>query len=194
MFGGIVRGKRTALRTPREDDLALVNALMADTRIRREGQIWAEPATPATWKERLKEAAREQNAVLWTIDAGAERIGFARVSWHSDAGHCDLRQLVIEPDHWGKGFGTDAATALHRYLFDYMDKRVCAVELPADNARALRLADRLGFVEFGRGHRVYYRDGGYTDKIYLRFDREAWEERWGRTEREYEPLPEGIGT
>ncbi len=192
MLGGIVRGKTVTLRTPKEDDLSFINALMADMRVRCEGQMWAEPATLATWKERLKEAAQEQNSVLWTIEADGTAVGFARISWHSEPGHCDIRHFVIDPAHWGKGSGTDAAVALHRYLFDYLDKRACAVELPADGARALRIAQKLGYREFGRGHEVYYRDGAYTDKGYLRLDRETWEERWGATEREYAPLPEGI--
>lgn len=191
MLGGIVRGKKVTLRTPTENDLGLVNALMADVRVRRGGRMWGEPAMPTTWTERLKEAAKEPNAVVWAIEAGGAA-GFARVSWHSEAAHCDLRDLVIDPVHWGKGYGIDAAIAIHRYLFDYLDKRACAVEIPADNAAAKRIADRLGFVEFARGHAVYYRDGTYTDKLYLRFDRETWDERWGAAEREYPPFPEGI--
>ncbi len=48
MLGGIVRGKLTTLRVPREDDLPLLNAWMADLRVRRGGQLWDEPATIAT--------------------------------------------------------------------------------------------------------------------------------------------------
>lgn len=192
MFGGMVRGKKVTLRTPTEGDLALIGALVADMRVRRGGQGWEEPAMPATWKERLKEAAKDQTLVVWTIDAAGHAVGFARVSLHHEAAHCDINDLVIDPAHWGKGYGSDAALAIHRYLFDYLDKRVVAVEIPADNAPAQRIAAKLGFNEFGRGHEVYYRDGSYTDKLYLRFDRETWDERWGATEREYAPFPEGI--
>jgi RimJ/RimL family protein N-acetyltransferase len=82
--------------------------------------------------------------------------------------------------------------SLHRYVFDYRDFRWTACEMPADNVAGLRIAEKLGFREFGRGHDVYYRDATYTDQISLRFDRATWEERWGRTEREYAPLPEEV--
>lgn len=192
MLGGIVRGKKVTLRTPKEDDLAFIDRLMADMLVRRGGHLWDEPATPATWTERLKEIAKEPGAVLWTIEADGAPIGFAQASWHHDVGHCDVGPLVIDPARWRNGFGTDAAIAVHRYLFDYLDKRTAAVELPADNAPGLRIAEKLGFTEFGRGHDVYYRDGAYTDKVFLRFDRAVWDEKWGTSEREYEPLPEGI--
>lgn len=192
-LGGIVRGKKVMLRTPTEDDLPFFNTLMAHMRVRREGQVWGDPAMPATWKERLKEAAKDGRSVLWTIAADATPIGLAQVGWHFSPGHCDLSMLVIDPADWGRGFGMDAAIALLRYLFDYLaDTRAVATEVAADNARALRLAATIGFTEFARGHDVYYRDGRYADKVYLRFDREAWDARWGATEREYAPLPEGI--
>ena len=64
-LGGVIRGKRTTLRTPTEDDLAAYSRWMADMRVRHASPIWHEPAMPVTWKERLKEQAKEQRAVLW---------------------------------------------------------------------------------------------------------------------------------
>lgn len=193
MLGGIVRGKATTLRTPREEDLAIVNTLMADLRVRREGHLWGEPATIATWKERLKEGAKDEQLVLWIIEADGHAAGIVRVHFErGEPRHADLEQLVIEPALWGRGLGSDAARAVHRYLFDYLDKLSCAVEVAADNARALRIAEKLGHREFGRGHEVYFRDGTYVDQVWLRFDRATWDERWGTTDREYEPLPEAF--
>lgn len=187
-----MRGKAVTLRTPKVEDLPFLGALMADLRVRRGGQIWDEPAAPATWKERLKEAAKDEHTVIWTVDADGAAAGYLRVSFGGEAPqHCDLRELVIAPERWRAGLGTDAAVALHRYLFDYLDKTVVGVEVPADNAAALRLAAKLGYAEFGRGHEVYYRDGAYADQVFLRLDRPEWEARWP-AEREYEPFPEGT--
>lgn len=193
MLGGIVRGKLVTLRTPREEDLAFVNSLMADMRVRREGQLWGEPATLATWTERLKEAAKDQHGILWAIEAEGRAVGIVHVAWESEEPRIvDVDQLVLDPAEWGRGLGTDAALALHRYLFDYLDRRSCVAELAADNARGLRIAEKLGYREFGRGHEVYFRDGAHADKVYLRMDRETWDERWSASEREYPPLAEGI--
>jgi RimJ/RimL family protein N-acetyltransferase len=193
MLGGVVRGKLVVLRTPRENDLPFVNGLMADMRVRREGQLWDEPATLATWKERLKEAAKDDHGILWAVEADGRAVGIAQVRWErEEPRQVDIALLIIDPEHWGRGLGGDAAVALHRYLFDYLDRRICNLEVAADNERALRIARRLGYREFGRGHEVYYRDGEYADKLLLRFDREVWDERWAATEREYAPLAEGI--
>jgi RimJ/RimL family protein N-acetyltransferase len=191
VLGGTIRGKIVSLRTPREGDLAFVNALVSDPRVRREGQLWGEPATEVTWKERLAEAAKDQDTVVWAIDDGGKAVGIARAGVERGDRKGHIQELTIDPERWGRGLGTDAAIALHRYFFDYLDWRVCGAELAADNARGLRLAARLGYSEFGRGHSVYYRDGAYADGVWLRFDRAAWDERWAG-EREYAPFPEGI--
>jgi len=192
VLGGTIRGKIVSLRTPREDDLLFVNALVSDLRIRREGQLWAQPAALLTWKERLAEAAKDQDTVIWAIDdGGGKTVGIARAGVERGDRKGHIQELTIDPERWGRGLGGDAALALHRYFFDYLDWRVCSAELAADNARGLRLAARLGYREFGRGHAVYFRDGAYTDGVWLRFDRETWDERWAG-EREYAAFPEGI--
>jgi RimJ/RimL family protein N-acetyltransferase len=186
-LGGTIRGKTTTLRLPVEGDLETYNAWMADMRLRRAHRVWHEPAMPATWKERFKEIAKDKQTVLWSIDAGPKLVGFALGRLWTMRNGFDVHHFVIDPEEWRKGYGSDAALALHRYFFDYLDLRLVTTELRADNAAALGIADRLGYIEFARGHEVHYRDGAYVDELKLRMDKESWQERWS-AEREYPPL------
>jgi RimJ/RimL family protein N-acetyltransferase len=99
----------------------------------------------------------------------------------------DVNHLVVDPDEWRKGHGSDATLALHRYLFDYLDLRLVTTELRADNEAGLKIATKLGYTEFAHGHDVHYRDSAYVDELKLRMEKETWQERWS-TEREYPPL------
>ena len=99
-----------------------------------------------------------------------------------------IDQFVIDPDAWHNGFGTDAALALHRYLFDYLDLRRVNTTIRADNAAAAKIAARIGYGEFGRGADVFFRDGGYVGEIWLLCERAAWDERFPN-EREYAAAP-----
>jgi RimJ/RimL family protein N-acetyltransferase len=187
-LGGTIRGKKTTLRLPAEADLETYNRWMADMRVRRAHHVWHEPAMPVTWKERFKETAKEKMDVLWSIDADDRLVGLAAGSfWSVTELGFTLRQFLIDPAEWRKGHGLDAALALHRYLFDYLNLPRVGVEIRADNVAALRIAERLGYVEYARGHEVHYRDGGYVDEIQLFMARDAWNERWA-SEREYAPL------
>jgi RimJ/RimL family protein N-acetyltransferase len=188
-LGGTIRGKKTTLRLPAEADLDTYNHWMADMRVRRAHRIWHEPAMPATWKERFKETAKDKMGVLWSVDGDGRLVGFALGTfWSVTEPGFTVRQFVIDPDQWRKGYGFDAALALHRYLFDYLDLPRIGVEVRADNVAALRIGERLGYVEYARGHEVHYRDGGYVDEVQLFMGKDAWRERWGATEREYVPL------
>lgn len=189
-LGGIVRGKRTTLRTPTEDDLASYSRWMADMRVRRAGSIWHEPAMPATWKERLKEQAKAERAVLWSVETDGRLIGLvrARLGGLESPPSANLQHFILDPDEWHKGYGWDAALALHRYFFDYLDLKRSGFELRADNTAALRIAEKLGYTEFGRGHGASYRDGAYVDEVWLLMERATWDERFGKTEREYVPF------
>ena len=188
-LGGTVKGKRTVLRATTEDDLSAIARWMADMRVRHLGRVWHEPAMPATWKERFTEITKDKDRVLWSIDADGALVGMAIAGfgWEPHRDRAGIHHFVIDPEHWRKGYGMDAAIALHRFLFDYSDLRRVTATLSADNAGALRIAERLGYVTFGQKHDVHYRDGAYVDELELLVDRPAWEERFP-AEREYEPL------
>jgi RimJ/RimL family protein N-acetyltransferase len=183
-LGGTIRGKTTTLRLPIEADLETYSRWMADMRVRHAHRVWHEPAMTATWKERFKETAKDKQGVLWSIDAGERLIGLVLGHLWPMGNGFDVNHFAVDPDEWRKGYGFDAALALHRYLFDYLDLRLATAELRADNAAALKIATRLGYTEYARGHEVHYRDGAYVDELKLRMEKETWQERWS-AEREY---------
>ena len=184
-LGGIIRGKATTLRTPVEADLATFNQWMADLRVRHANRIWHEPAMPATWKERFAEQTKSENAVLWSIDSGDALAGLIRFEFGwNDHSYGWVDQFIIHPERWRSGIGTDAALALHRYLFDYLDLRRVNMTIRADNAAGAKIAARIGYTEFALGSDVFYRDGGYVGEIWYLCEREAWDARYPN-EREY---------
>jgi RimJ/RimL family protein N-acetyltransferase len=196
VFGGTVRGKRTTLRVPAEADLAAHRRWAADPRIRRAGPIgrWHEPAALATWKERWTEQAKDKTSVLWSIEAGGELVGFARLRFDGapHAEGVDLKQLVIDPAHERRGYGFDSALALHRWIFDLMHLRFsAAANVAADDRGRQRILEQLGYRRFGHGHAVYYRDGAYVDQYLYQMERTDWEARWPE-EREYPALADEL--
>lgn len=192
MLGGTIRGKRTRLRCPREEDLTSYARWMADLRVRHAGAIWHEPAAIATWKDRLTEQGKSKESALWSIEADDVVIGMLLGSFGWDApmsDHITIEHFIIDPERWGAGYGFDAALAFHRYALDYLNRRWCDVSINENNAGARRIAGKLGYEEFGHGHAVHFIDGRYVDALFLRLERATWAERWGASEREYEPLP-----
>jgi len=55
----------------------------------------------------------------------------------------------ILPEHWGKGYGSEAARRIVNYAFEDLDlPRICAVILPR-NARSLSIIKKLDFIQRG---------------------------------------------
>ncbi|HET8569049.1 MAG TPA: GNAT family protein [Candidatus Limnocylindria bacterium] len=192
MLGGIVRGRRVSLRPMRDDDLPGVSRWSADLRVRRahSAGYWAEPATLATWKERLAEASKDHRSVLWAIESDGALVGSAAVGMPDPAFSdiVDVRHLTIDPERWRRGLGWDAALTVHRWIFDIAHVRIAATRVPADAAGALRIAERLGYTTFARGRRAYWHDGAHVDETRLRMELATWDERFGESERDYEAL------
>jgi RimJ/RimL family protein N-acetyltransferase len=192
MLGGILRGRRTVLRVPTEADLDGIARWAADMRVR--GALthayWDEPATRATWKERLTKQSEDKGSVLWAIEADGALAGSCRVEFNVEPGadHIDITHFTIDPERWNKGLGSDAALTLSRWIFDVVHARSSSATLAAHNTAAIKLADRLGYQTYAVGHAVHYGDGRYVDGLQLRMDLETWDERWGEAEREYPVL------
>ena len=196
MFGGIVRGKTTTLRVPIDADIDAHKRWAADKRVRRAGPIgrWHEPAAAETWKERLAEQAKDKTSVLWSIDAAAAIVGYVRLRFEG-APHSDkvlIDQFAVDPDAARKGYGWDAALALHRWIFDFMHLRMAIVDrIAADDIGRQRILEKLGYERFGHGHRVYYRDGAFVDQYLYQLELATWDARWP-DEREYQPLGDEL--
>src|SRR5258708_36562879 len=109
-LGGVIRGKRTTLRTPAEDDLAAYSRWMADMRVRRAARIWHEPAMPATWKERLKDQAKDHRGVLWSIETEGRLIGLVRaqIGGLESPPPPNFQHFIIHPHGGPKGYGWEA--------------------------------------------------------------------------------------
>ncbi len=58
---------------------------------------------------------------------------------------------MIDPDHWGRGFGTEAVSALLPEVFDRFPLSGIHASVFEDNPASSRILVKLGFVETGRG-------------------------------------------
>jgi RimJ/RimL family protein N-acetyltransferase len=72
--------------------------------------------------------------------------------------------FVIDPQHRGRGASVDAARALHAYLFALGFHRL-QMEVYGFNERALRHAERCGWIREGVRRKAYWRHGEWVDGI-----------------------------
>jgi RimJ/RimL family protein N-acetyltransferase len=74
----------------------------------------------------------------------------------------------------GKGYGTDAMRIALRYLFEELEMERASLGVFADNARAVRAYQRVGFVIEGVQREEVLRDGRRWDTLIMGVLRREW--------------------
>jgi len=102
-----------------------------------------------------------------------EHIGVAAIrgiSFRHGSGRCGV--LIGRQQLWGRGYGSDALRVLVGYGLEVVGLRLLLARILADNDRALRIAQKVGFCEVGRLPQRYWKRGSYRDVVLLALRRE----------------------
>ena len=76
-----------------------------------------------------------------------------------------LGGLAIHPDHRGRRVSDEAARLLQRHLMDDLGYHRLELEIYGFNERAMRHAERAGFVREGVKRKAYDRHGEWVDGV-----------------------------
>jgi RimJ/RimL family protein N-acetyltransferase len=103
---------------------------------------------------------------LFVVEVDGERAG----TMHFERGNvrsriANLGGLAIHPDFRGAKVADQAARMFQRHLFHDLGFHRAQLEIYGFNERAMRHAERAGFVREGVRRRAYWRDGGWVDGV-----------------------------
>jgi RimJ/RimL family protein N-acetyltransferase len=87
-----------------------------------------------------------------------------------------LGGLAVHPDFRGRQLSDAAARLLQRYLFFDLDYHRLQLEIYGFNERAIRHAERSGFVREGVKRKAYWRHGEWIDGVMFGLIREDLDE------------------
>jgi RimJ/RimL family protein N-acetyltransferase len=76
-----------------------------------------------------------------------------------------LGGLAVHPEFRGRQLGESAARELQRILFDELGYHRLELEIYGFNERAIRHAERVGFVREGVKRKAYWRHGDWVDGV-----------------------------
>ncbi|WP_229070132.1 GNAT family N-acetyltransferase [Actinoplanes sp. DH11] len=102
------------------------------------------------------------------VIADGTLIGLVRLHGaEPETGCADLDIYLGEKEYWGKGHGTDAVRTACRFGFDKMRLHRIQLTVATENAPAVHLYRKVGFVEEGRLRHTFRRDGRWGDKFVM---------------------------
>jgi RimJ/RimL family protein N-acetyltransferase len=98
------------------------------------------------------------------VPDGGTLIGLVRLRGaEPETGNAELDVYLGEKDHWGRGLATDAIRAACRFGFDKMRLHKVTLTVVTENHAAIRVYQKVGFVEEGRLREVFRHEGGWLD-------------------------------
>lgn len=82
--------------------------------------------------------------------------------------------IFVDREHLGEGWGTDAARAALRFGFGELRLERIQLDAYADNARAIRSYQKLGFVREGVMRHAIWHGGTWHDAVLMAVLRDDW--------------------
>lgn len=112
---------------------------------------------------------RAQQVRLAICELGSDRhIGNVQLlQIHPVHRSAEFSILIGEANCRGKGFGTLASERCLQHAFDDLNLHRIWLQVRADNVPALKLYQRLGFVEEGRLRQAAFKQGAYVDLLQM---------------------------
>ena len=186
MRNPFLTGKKVYLRGIEEGDLIGNMALWANDEevthflvmgaVPNSGPIYCSWDSPREEYERLR---RSDDIVFAIIEKRTDAMigvtGLYEISWIPRK--AELRIIIGEKEHWGKGYGMEATQLLLGFAFDKLNLSKVYLGVNAEHEPALRLYKGVGFVEEGRLRMEQYRNGRYYDVIRLSILRDDYYKR-----------------
>lgn len=173
-------GTKTRIRPVEKTDMPLFVRWFTDPEILHwlassERPPFTLEALEKDWDE-IQTDASQRDWIIETLDGKPiGNVGLHRI----DTGHgnCELFITIGEKDLQGQGYGADALRLLLVASFEELGLRRVALRVDADNARAIRCYENVGFVREGvlREHRL--RHGQPLDMVYMAILKNEWESR-----------------
>ena len=165
----------------------------ADAERYRRWRADAEPMALAGWRERapLSLAQVERRIATLAEEQGNDHYTFViclaederpigevmLVDLDRRAGSGEVGIFIGEPDEWGKGYGTDAVSAIVDFGFAELRLERIWLEVWTENPRAQRSYEKVGFVREATLRHDRWEAGRYTDGHVMSILRDEWQAR-----------------
>ena len=161
----VLQTSRLVLRPAQADDEDAFFAIMSDPRAMRHWSTLPHDSIDVTrdWMRPMFDAPGQGFELVITLNGAV--IGKA-------GGYC-LPEVgfILHPDHWGRGYLTEAMQAIIPALFACSDVAALTADVDPLNPGSLRVLEKLGFRETHRAERTFNIGGVWADSVYLALPR-----------------------
>lgn len=125
-----------------------------------ETKIWFEKTSP----------------MFFLIKKREDKIGYFRTSNYSKENRNIYIGADIHKNYRGKGLGYSSYLIFIPYLFETLDLNKISLEVLSTNKPAIKLYEKLGFVQEGVKRQEVYKNGDWVDSIIMSILKDEWKQ------------------
>jgi RimJ/RimL family protein N-acetyltransferase len=180
MATSILQGSLVVLRAFEPEDDAALHEILGDPRLGGRRHLsykrdpWIAPSRQQTTAVREDWAAREAGMCLAACESDSgEVVGYGMAGWSWNP-LCPWINVVVAPDRWREGIGSETAGLLLDFLFGTTVAHVVSATADAWNDEGAAFATALGFQPAGRYRRNGIKDGRFVDSLGFDILRPEW--------------------
>lgn len=159
-----IKGKKVLLRAVELEDADVLQQMINDEQIERMMGGYSFPVARHQQIKWIENLSNEKSVFRAMIDVGGTAIGTIILSdIDMRNGTAELHIKLAEACERGKGYGTDAVTALLAYSFDELRLNCIYCRVKEDNIASQKMFEKCGFTKDGCLRSRGYRNGRYYD-------------------------------
>lgn len=159
---GSIAGQRVVLRPLEPGDLTFVRGALADPTVAQ----WWDIGDGAAWVDALLD---DDEVHPYVVEIDGDPVGYAQWSEETDPGYRHAAiDLFLVATAQGRGLGRDVVRTLARWLFEVRGHHRIEIDPAADNTRAIRCYQAVGFEPVGVARdRERGPDGTWRDSLLM---------------------------
>jgi RimJ/RimL family protein N-acetyltransferase len=139
----VLETERLTLRRPTLADVKAIARLANDRRIAENTRRLPHPYSQEHAVEFVRDVAAQGSELAFLIEQNFSPLGMVGISWHEP----DAPELGywLGFEHWGQGFGTEAARAVIDYFFEEFSHETLFSGARVANPRSRNILEKCGF-------------------------------------------------
>jgi RimJ/RimL family protein N-acetyltransferase len=179
----VLETERLMLRRPTLADVKAIARLANDRRIAENTRRLPHPYSQDHAIEFVRGVADDNRGAVFLIESNFVPVGVVGVDWHAP----DAPELGywLGVEHWGQGFGTEAARAVIDFTFEEFDVEHLMSGARVTNPSSRNILEKCGFQWSGVELHRFESLGSSTPVDRFRLSRSVWSslKNWGSSTR-----------
>lgn len=176
----IVYGKRVRLRGAEHSDLEKFVIWVNDPEVTAGLTLFLPMSSvdEEKWFERAMQRPQEEKPLVIDMKDGTDwrligNSSFFDFDWVARSAEVGI--MIGDKTVWNQGYGSEVMTLLLLHGFRTLNLNRIFLRVYAENKRAIHAYEKVGFVHEGRMRQAVYKNGSYSDILYMSVLREEWD-------------------